>query len=194
MISLRQAGGTLAALALILGFAIPPAQACSILPPPAAPAPRPGVSPADAASLAQAWDTVQRTRVLNEDRERTLALQADFFARSASLLLARIEGRDRISGLTGPGAYLNGLPQVSLRPVQWLKGGGRSDEAFLLSAQPFPSCGSLPGHDALRGEPGDLFVIYLSGDTARQQDVLGTVALGALIEPQALSAILAAQQ
>ncbi len=158
-----------------------------------APPPRAGVAPRDAEALAQVWNTAQRKLSALEEGARVLGYQRDLFARADSLVLVRIDRLAEIAGMTGPGAYLNGLPQVVLQPVQWVKGKGGSD-MFTVSASGLTSCGPMPGYDVLRGQPGDVFALYLTGQVAEQQHLLGTVAIAALIEPEALKAILAAQQ
>ncbi len=56
----------------------------------------------------------------------------------------------------------------------------------MRSASP---CGQMPAHDAFYGKPGDVFLIYLSGDTLQQTDVLDGFALNRIIEPRILAAL-----
>ena len=165
-----------------------PAFACSPLAPPAPPAPPPGTSSTDAEALNQAWNQAHWTRAAEDDRARLMKRQAELFDTAASIALVRFDHADKSSGAPAQFSYLNGLPLVVLKPVAWMKGKGVSGDLQLVM-NPQAPCGQSPAQDAFRGKPGEVFLIYFSGEALLQTDVLDGYALGRIIEPRALAAL-----
>jgi hypothetical protein len=139
--------------------------------------------------LSQAWNQAHWTRASEEERAGRLKRQADLFDKAVSIALMRFDHEGRTSGAPPEFAHMNGLPLVVLKPVSWLRGKGASAELQLaMNAQ--PSCGASAAEDAFRGKPGDLFLIYFSGEAMVQADVLDGYGLGRVIEPRALAALM----
>jgi hypothetical protein len=80
-----------------------------------------------------------------------------------------------------------------LKPIRWLKGRGVAAELRIGMTMP-PPCGQMTGHDAYYGKPGDVFLVYLSGNTLRAKDVLEAFALDRIIEPRTIAALTTAPQ
>ena len=195
--TLKAVGAGLFTLALAIGLA-DTAHACS---PPVPligmpPVPAPGTPPVDAQALGKTWNIVDRSKREVADRDAKIARQASMFDAAASVVLARIDSTGRSSGAPPEFSHINGLTYVMMKPLRWVKGQGMS-ETFQLGWNGMTSCGPTPEYDAIRGEPGDVFLIYLSGATLKQENVTGTLAVDKLIEARTLAALdaaLSAQQ
>ncbi|GAM97514.1 hypothetical protein U91I_01140 [alpha proteobacterium U9-1i] len=123
---------------------------------------------ADQAAQDAAWDLARQQRMWDQAR---------------TVLVARIE-RVRTKERDGLGA----TPTVTLRPVRWLKGQGRTRN-FTLTYTEMTSCGPLPAFDALQGGVGDQFVVYVDGDRPRQSTVLNALRVDRITEPRARAAL-----
>ena len=195
--NLKFVGAGLFTLALAIGLA-DAAHACS---PPVPvigtpPVPVPGASPVDSQALGKAWNIVDRSKREVGERDAKIAGQASMFDAATSVVLARIDSTGRSSGAPPEFSHMNGLTYVMLKPLRWVKGQGIS-ETFQLGWNGMTSCGPMPEYDAIRGEPGDVFLIYLSGPTLKQENVTGTFAVDKLVEARTLAALdvaLSAQQ
>lgn len=158
-----------------------PAFACSILPPPPVPPPAAGTPQADVDALAFAWGKSHGIKYAEETRDWAMKQQARLFDEAKSLVLVRYDREGKARDET----------QAVLKPIRWLKGSGASGELKIGMTQP-PPCGQMIGHDAYYGKPGDVFLVYLSGDKLRTQDVMQAYSLDRIIEPRTIAALTAA--
>ena len=92
------------------------------------------------------------------------ALQADAWDKADLVFVARIEQRR-----TKPGSSPAGMVEVDLMPLTWLKGQAGPWQ-FGLADTGRAMCGPLPGFDAIRGLPGEEFVVFVKGDYADAGD------------------------
>jgi len=175
--------GIAAAIAAAIGSLASPAIACSIMPPPPPPIPAPGTPEADVAALNQAWGAAHGLKYAEETREWAMRRQVGLFDEAKSLVLVRYDRE----GKAGED------PLAILKPIRWLKGRGAAAELRIGMTQP-PPCGQITAHDAYYGKPGEVFLVYLSGNTLRTQDVLEAYALNRIIEPRTISALTTAPQ
>ncbi len=174
--------GAVLAVAMVMGAA--PAWACQPpQPPPRAPVAAPGTPEADARALATAWDQAHAVRRAEEFRAYRLSQQADLFDRSATLVVARVE-RQGVAGLQDGSRTMP--PPAVLKPVRWLKGKGEGSELQLAWGPGAHMCVPMAAYEAFVGKPGEVFLVYLSGDSLRQQDVLEAFAIDQIIEPRAI--------
>lgn len=170
------------AAAISMAFAAP-ALACSIVPPPPPPIPAPGTPEADVAALNQAWSTAHGLKYAEELRDWAMRRQTSLFDDAKSLVLVRFDRQAKSGEDT----------LAILKPVRWLRGRGVAAELRIGMTQP-PPCGQMTAHDAYYGKPGDVFLVYLSGNTLRGKDVLEAFALERLIEPRTLAALTTAPE
>lgn len=161
-----------------------PALACSPMPFPPPPPAAAGTSDADVAALSLAWNRAHAVARAEEDRVWKLRQQTALFDAAKSLVIVRY---DR-GGKTGKGD--DAETAAVLKPVRWVKGSGASDE-LQLGMGDLPPCGQMVGHDAYYGKPGDVFVVYLSGNKLQQQDVLEAMSIERIMEPRTLAALTA---
>lgn len=171
--------------AVALAFASP-ALACSILPPPPPPTPAAGTPQADADALAMAWSTAHGLKYQQERRDWALKQQARLFDEADALMVVRYVRADVTKGLPKEFDHMNGQPLAVLKPIRWIKGSGSPAEINIGSTMP-PPCGQMIGHDAVYGNPGDVFLVYLSG--GRQQSVMEAYSLDRIIEPRTIAAL-----
>jgi hypothetical protein len=162
-----------------------PALACSPMPfPPPPPAPA-GTPPADVAALSLAWSSAHAVARAEEDRAWRLKGQGNLFDMAKSLVVVRYDRQATI----GKGDDAETV--AVLKPVRWVKGVAPSKangEMQLGMSQP-PPCGPMRGHAAYYGKPGDVFVLYLSSDTLRQEDMLEAYAIDQIMDPRTLAAL-----
>lgn len=172
------------AIAAALSMALAaPALACSIMPPPPPPQPAAGTPPADVEALNQAWSKAHGLKYAEELRDWAMRRQVGLFDEARSLVLVRYERESKAGENT----------LAILKPVRWLKGRGVAAELSIGMTQP-PPCGQMTAHDAYYGKPGEVFLIYLSGDTLQQSRVLEAFALDRIIEPRTIAALTTAPQ
>jgi len=153
------------------------------MPPPPPPVPAVGTPPADVAALNLAWGAAHALVRAEEDRAWMLKGQGRLFDDSKSLVLVRY---DR--------AAKSGEDTLAiLKPIRWLKGRGVAAELRIGMTEP-PPCGQITAHDAYYGKPGEVFLVYLSGNTLRMQDLLQAYALDRIIEPRTIAALTSAPQ
>jgi hypothetical protein len=177
--------GAVLAVAMVMGAA--PAWACQPpQPPPRAPVAAPGTPEADARALATAWDQAHAVRRAEEFRAYRLSQQTDLFDKAARLVVVRVE-RQGVEGLLDGGRTMP--PPAVLKPVRWLKGKGEGSELRLAWGPGPHMCAPMAAYSAFIGKPGEVFLVYLSGDTLRQQDVLEAFAIDHIIEPRAIAAL-----
>lgn len=152
-----------------------------------------GTSQADAEALQLAWNTahqkVRDARSIAEWRK----YQASVFETADSIVLARIVRADVRHDRASQEAHLYGTPVVYLKPLKWLRGEGASRELALATTSR-TSCGLMPGYAAMTGKPGDVHVIYLSGDVLDQEHVLSVMAVEGLDDPGTLALLTASAQ
>jgi hypothetical protein len=86
--------------------------------------------------------------------------------------------------------YLGDVPRVTLRPVRTIKG-RRYTNRFDLRYIEATSCGPIPAFDAIQGQVGDEFVIFLRGGRPSQRTVQQTNALSAVTDARIIEAIAA---
>lgn len=180
--------GALAAFAWALASG--PAVACSIMPPPPPPPVAAGTSAADEAALTRAWSDAQAVKYGVEQRDWTLKQQAYFFDNAASLVLVRFDRQEDSKPSSKSAPWQEGSPKTVLKALRWVKGSGPLGVIKLGMTVP-PPCGQIKGHDAYYGKPGDVFLLYLSGNTLRSEDVLEAFSIQRIIEPRTIAALTA---
>lgn len=151
------------------------AQACMPMPPPPQ---EEGESGEAYAGRVTAWQA-QRDA---EDAQFRADRQTRLWDEADSVILARIE---RVQ----PNANDYGS-RVTLRGVRALKGRAYTNR-FTLNYTEGTSCGPLPGFDAITGNVGDTFVIFIRGGRPNQARVRGTAAPNAVTDER-IRALLAA--
>ena len=169
-------GAVLGALAWLL--AATPAMACSIMPPPPVPIPAAGTPQADVDALAMAWGKAHALKYSEELRDWAMRRQVGLFDEAKSLVLVRYDHE----ASSGDNRF------AILKPVRWLRGSGRSSELRIGMTQP-PPCGQMTAHDAYYGKPGEVFLVYLSGNALDKGQVLEAFALDRIIEPRTIAAL-----
>ena len=184
--------GRIALAAAMAAALATPAFACSIMPPPPPPVPAAGTSVADVEALNQAWGQAHGLKYTEELRDWAMRRQAGLFDEATSLVLVRYDREAKTGAAPKEFEHMNGQPLAVLKPVRWLKGGGAMAELKIGMTQP-PPCGQMIGHDAYYGKPGDVFLVYLSGN-AQQKSVLEAFSLDRIIEPRTIAALTTAPQ
>jgi hypothetical protein len=111
------------------------------------------------------------------------ARQMRLWDEADSVIIARIE-RVRTEDLY----YIGEVPRVTLRPVRTIKG-RRYTNRFDLRYTEATSCGPIPAFDAIQGDVGDEFVIFLRGGRPSQRTVQQTNALTAITDARITEAI-----
>lgn len=180
-----------AALAAGLGVATAgQAHACSLPVEPylSPPMPQPGLSPADSQALSAAWNIVNRAKREVAERDARIWRQASMFEQAVGVVLVRIDSVGRTSGSQ---EHPDGLGYVIAKPVRWVKGAGELTE-FRLEHAGLTSCGPTPEFDAISGEAGQAFLVYLKSSVLQQQEVVGTLAVSRIDEARTLAALDAA--
>ena len=115
------------------------------------------------------------------------AHQTDMWDKADLVFVARIEQRR-----TQSVADWEDAPYISLMPLTWLKGQAGPWQ-FDLGATGRSMCSLIPGFDALQGQVGDEFIVFVRGDTPIQNMVIDAISLKSLVEPRALAALKAVQ-
>jgi hypothetical protein len=172
--------------AMALAFASP-ALACSILPPPPPPTPAAGTPQADVDALAAAWNEAHGLKYQQETRDWAMKQQVRLFDEADAMMLARYVREDRTKGMPKEFDYMNGQLMAVLKPLRWLKGSGANAEVNVVAHYQPPPCGQVPGHDAIYGKPGEVFVVYLTGGA--QPGVMEAYSLDRIIEPRTIAAL-----
>lgn len=113
------------------------------------------------------------------------ARQVRLWDEADSVIIARIE-RVRTEDLY----YIGEVPRVTLRPLRTIKG-RRYTNRFDLRYTEATSCGPIPAFDAIQGQVGDEFVIFLRGGRPSQRTVQQTNALTAITDARIAEAIAA---
>lgn len=161
--------------ATLVMFSANTAQACMPMPPPPQ---EEGENVEAYGARVTAWQAQRDTEDAQwrADREVRLWDEAD------SVILARIE---RVQ----PYSYNFGESQrVTLRGVRALKGRAYTNR-FTLNYTDGTSCGPLPAFDAITGNVGDTFVIFIRGGRPNQARVQGTVAPSAVTDTRIRAAL-----
>jgi len=174
----RTALGAIVATAVLLG-----ANAIACPPPPPGPPPEAGESAeSHAARVAafQAEQDAQHAAWLHARQQRVWD-EAD------SVFVARIE-RVRAVEIDN----LSEAPRVTLRPVRMLKG-QRYTSRFALTYTEMTTCGPIPSFDAIQGQVGDEFVIFVRGGRPRQATVQQAIAVANITDERIRAALTAAQ-
>lgn len=159
-------------------------------PPPYPPAPdlAAGTPSADKTAWEQAWDQAWAQSRGEQDRAWALKQQTRLFDEAKALVLVRYDHEGKTSGHPKAEDYLNGQRLSVLKPVRWVKGKGAGGE-LKLEFQDAEMCMRMPAHVAFYGKPGDVFLIYLKGDTLTQANVLEGLNIKSLVEPRTLAAL-----
>lgn len=111
------------------------------------------------------------------------ARQVRLWDEADSVIIARIT-RVRTEELY----YIGEVPRVTLRPVRTIKG-RRYTNRFDLRYTEATSCGPIPAFDAIQGQVGDEFVIFLRGGRPSQRTVQQTTSTGAITDTRITEAI-----
>lgn len=109
--------------------------------------------------------------------------QVRLWDEAESVIIARVE-RIRTVDLY----YIGEVPRVTLRPVRTIKG-RRYTNRFDLRYTEATSCGPIPAFDAIQGQVGDEFVIFLRGGRPSQRTVQQTTTTGAITDTRITEAI-----
>ncbi|MBX9747378.1 MAG: hypothetical protein K2X34_10785 [Hyphomonadaceae bacterium] len=171
---IRTLFGLVVAIALVVA-----ADAVACPPPPPGPPPEVGESAEAHAARVAEWQAAR-------DAEHTawrLAGQRRLWDEADSVIIARVE-RVRPDRLD----YWGDTQRVTLRPLRIIKG-RRYTNRFSLRYTDATSCGPIPGFDAIAGQVGDEFVVFLRGGRPRQSTVQGTVSIGAILDVRITEAI-----
>jgi hypothetical protein len=154
------------------------AEACMPAPPPP---PEEGESGEAYGARVAAWQAARDAEAARwrADQQTRLWDEAD------SVILARIE---RVRPFET--AMFGTSQRVTLRGVRGLKGRAYTNR-FTLNYTDGTSCGPLPGFDAITGNVGDTFVIFIRGGRPSQSRVQGTAAPNAVTDER-IRALLAA--
>jgi hypothetical protein len=181
----------------VAAFAVLPAAACSILPPPVPPALAylAGESESDYRTRADlhvdGFNALQHQRTRDAVRER----QLNAWTRAekvAVVEIVRVETEVEI-----PQSPMGLGVRSTVKPVGWLKGSKTltrktARAPFVLAHVSYTSCGPSPGWPIFSGKPGDRFVVFLNGEAPSQTAALDAVAPGDIVLGE-LTQALAAQ-
>lgn len=179
-------GGIAIAVAAGLMLAAP-AFACMPMPPPPMPAPAAGTSAADVAALELAWGQSYAASRALEDRDWQVKQQARLFDEATRVVIVRYDREEKTRGMPKEFAYMNGQPQVVVKPLRWVKGEADAGELRIGMGEA-PPCGQMRAQDAFNGKPGDVFLVYLAG-TKAQPEMMQALKLDRIIEPRTLAAL-----
>ena len=169
----------IAALAVSLTlFSASAAEACM---PPPPPPPEQGESGEVYGVRVAAWQAARDAADAQWRAER----QTRAWDEADSVILARIE---RVRPFET--AMFGTSQRVTLRGIRALKGRAYTNR-FTLNYTDGTSCGPLPGFDAITGNVGDTFVIFIRGGRPNQARVQGTAAPSAVTDER-IRALLAA--
>ena len=112
-----------------------------------------------------------------------LSYQRWLWDAAETVLIARIEQRTH----TMLGSWE--MPRVVMRPVRWLKGAG-AETTFDLAVTSIGPCGGRgPDWDALSGEVGQSFVVFVDRGRPRQRAVNDAIAVDRIVDPRIQAAI-----
>ncbi len=173
--------GRVGVVVVVAAVMAAPALACSIAPPPPVPVLPAGTPAADVAAVSQAWSTAHALRRAEEDRAWKLKQQEGLFDDAKAMVLVRYDRQ----------AKQGEEPVAIVKPVRWLKGGKAAGD-LKIGMSDAPPCGQMTAHDVYYGKAGDVFLVYLSANKLRQEDVLAGYSLDRIVEPKTL-ALLTAQ-
>jgi hypothetical protein len=164
---------------LIAALALTGAHAAACPPPPPGPPPEVGESAESHAARQAAFRAEQDAQhaAWLHARQQRMWDEAD------SVIIARIVrvSADRID-------YWGDTQRVSLRPVRTIKG-RRYSNRFELRYTDATSCGPMPAFDAIQGQVGDEFVIFIQGGRPSQRTVHQTAAITAITDTRIAEAI-----
>jgi hypothetical protein len=154
------------------------AEACLPMPPPP---PEQDESGEAYAARVTAWQAERDAEAARWRAEH----QTRLWDEADSVIVARIE---RVRPFET--AMFGTSQRVTLRGVRALKGRAYTNR-FTLNYTDGTSCGPLPAFDAITGNVGDTFVIFIRGGRPNQTRVQGTAAPGAVTDER-IRALLAA--
>lgn len=167
----------------ILGFIYVLSATAEACPPPPPP------PPPEAGESNEAYQTrlaALRAAEAEVNAQRVLQMQQGWWDESQSVLLARVVRRDSIRLKDNWGEIYGRSPRVLLRPVRWLKGSG-SSRRFRLNYEGLTSCGPYGGGDAVDGEIGEVFVVFVREGRPRQDSVITSLAMDRVRDPRVLA-------
>jgi len=167
----------LSALVALTVFATSTAFACP--PPPPPPPQEMGESEEAYGERVVAFHTAQE----RQHQDWLHARQVRMWDEADSVIIARIT-RVRTEELY----YIGDVPRVRLRPVRTIKG-RRYTNSFDLRYTEATSCGPIPAFDAIQGQVGDEFVIFLRGGRPSQRTVQQTAGMSAITDTRITEAI-----
>lgn len=176
--------------ALAWGLMAAQASACPPPPPfPPPPAPAVGMSAADIEAQQKAWSEAHQSLRDLQDADWRLQYQRMLFSEAESILIARIDRVEAREKLPEDQAYLQEMPRVVLKPVEWVKGSGSAAELPLVYTG-LTSCGPMPGFEAMWGKPGGVYVVYLkTGAALAQANVMHVIAVNNIRDADTLAAL-----
>ncbi len=167
----------LSAVVALTVFATSTAFACP--PPPPGPPQEAGESDEAYAQRQAEFREAQE----QQHRDWLHARQVRLWDEADSVIIARIE-RVRTEDLY----YIGEVPRVTLRGVRSLKGRAYTNR-FDLRYTEATSCGPIPAFDAIQGQVGDEFVIFLRGGRPSQRTVQQTAGMSAITDTRITEAI-----
>ena len=113
-----------------------------------------------------------------EEARRLLDWQTDRMDWSSTIFLARVID---IESVPVRGAPFEGT-RVTLEPLRSLKGEVPS-QSFTLQHDAYTSCGLSPEWPALRGEVGDIYVVFATSSRVSQDYVFFTLSPDEIVVP-----------
>lgn len=119
---------------------------------------------------------------------RRTAYQRQLWEESASVVLARVERTDRVPLRDIYGQVYSQSPRAHLRPVHWLKG-SRSSRRFHVRYTGDASCGPYGGGDAVSGEVGEVFVVFVREGRPSQATIADSLALDNILDSELLERV-----
>ncbi len=170
----KAALATLTAAAVLMG-----ANAIACPPPPPGPPQEVGESDEAYAQRIAAFRAAEEA----QHQAWLLARQQRVWDEATSVFVARVE---RVG--TSNQDNLDGSPRVTLRPIRPLKG-QRYASRFTLGYTEMTSCGPIPSFDAIRGQVGETFVVFVQGGRPRQSTVQQAIAVANITDPRIRAAL-----
>jgi hypothetical protein len=133
------------------------------------------------------WETAEARRQELQAAQWQIRYESEKWNEADGVFLARIETIAPYSKQTQWGYSLD-LVRVGMQPIRWLKCDGELLH-FEIATTGFSSCGAHPAWDALRGKPGDTYVVYFRGAAPSQETVLEAIAPSSIRELNAMAAL-----
>jgi hypothetical protein len=131
----------------------------------------------------------QRVAALRAEEEAARLAQVVDYQRqtwdeAAWVVVARVVRREvAVPMRDDRGRVYGNTPRARMRVVRWLKGDGQGRPQFSVRYAGMTSCGPFGGGDAVLGEVGEEFVVFLSAGRLAESRVTESFALDRVTEP-----------